>query len=115
MPKRYGGSLYELAAEENLTDRAVGGSCDAALDCIEARSLPYLRLLSTPGVPEERSAARLLDKAFAGAHPYLVNFLKLLCEEDLLGRAAGLCARVPVTATMLTTISLRSRQYRPLR
>ena len=36
--------------------------------------------------------AQLLQKLVEGAHPYLVSFLKLLCEEDLLGELPG-CLR----------------------
>ena len=111
LAKRYGGSLYELAAEENLTDELLQ-QLRTAVNSIEAEP-QYLRLLSTPSVPKKERCA-LLDKAFEGAHPYLVSFLKLLCEEDLLGELGAVCARIR-TATMLTTIFLRSRQYRPLR
>ena len=81
LAKRYGGSLYDLAAEEQLTDQLLA-ELDVALDCFNQEPA-YLRLLSTPGVPKKERCA-LLDKAFAEAHPYLVNFLKLLCEENLL-------------------------------
>ena len=80
LAKRYGGSLYDLAAEEQLTDQLLA-ELDVALDCFNQEPA-YLRLLSTPGVPKKERCA-LLDKAFAEAHPYLVNFLKLLCEENL--------------------------------
>ena len=89
LAKRYGGSLYELAAEENLTDELLQ-QLRTAVNSIEAEP-QYLRLLSTPSVPKRERCA-LLDKAFEGAHPYLVSFLKLLCEEDLLGELPG-CLR----------------------
>lgn len=40
----------------------------------------------------QKERCALLDKAFEGAHPYLASFLKLLCEEDLLGELPG-CLR----------------------
>ena len=89
LAKRYGGSLYELAAEEQLTDQLLA-ELDVAVSCIK-QDPDYLRLLSTPSVPKKERCA-LLDKAFADAHPYLVNFLKLLCEEGLLAELPG-CAR----------------------
>ena len=89
LAKRYGGSLYELAAEENLTDELLQ-QLRTAVNSIEAEP-QYLRLLSTPSVPKKERCA-LLGKAFEGAHPYLVSFLKLLCEEDLLGELPG-CLR----------------------
>ena len=89
LAKRYGGSLYDLAAEEQLTDQLLA-ELDVTLDCFNQEPA-YLRLLSTPGVPKKERCA-LLDKAFAEAHPYLVNFLKLLCEENLLAELPG-CVR----------------------
>ena len=67
LAKRYGGSLYELAAEENLTDELLQ-QLRTAVNSIEAEP-QYLRLLSTPSVPKKERCA-LLDKAFEGAHPY---------------------------------------------
>ncbi len=87
--KRYGGSLYDLAAEEGLAARLLE-ELETAAACIEGQP-DYLRLLSTPSVPKRERCA-LLDAAFAGAHPYLVNFLKLLCEEGLLGQLKGCLA-----------------------
>ena len=54
LAKRYGGSLYELAAEENLTVELLQ-QLRTAVNSIEAEP-QYLRLLSTPSVPK-RSAA----------------------------------------------------------
>lgn len=89
LAKRYGGSLYELAAEEGLTERLLE-ELDLVLDCC-AQEPAYLRLLSTKGIPKKERCA-LLDQAFAGTHPYVVNFLKVLCEEGLLGELSG-CVR----------------------
>ena len=89
LAKRYGGSLYDLAVEEQLTDQLLA-ELDVAADCFQQEPA-YLRLLSTPSVPKKERCA-LLDKAFAEAHPYLVNFLKLLCEENLLAELPG-CIR----------------------
>ena len=87
--RMYGGSLYDLAAEEGLDERILG-----ELDGVTALlngDAEYLHLLSIPSIPKKERCA-LLDKAFEGAHPYLVNFLRLLCEEDLLGELPG-CLR----------------------
>lgn len=48
----------------------------------------YLRLLQMPNIPKKERCG-LLDQAFAGMHPYVVNFLKILCEENLLGELSG--------------------------
>lgn len=84
--KRYGSSLYELAAEESLTDVILQELTVAASCCRQEPS--YLRLLQTPSIPKRERCA-LLDKAFEGMHPYTVNFLKALCEADLIGELSG--------------------------
>lgn len=90
LAKRYGGSLYDLAAEEALESRLLQ-ELDLAVDCFR-REPDYLRLLSTPSIPKKERTA-LLDEAFGGStHPYLVNFLKILCDEGALRELPG-CAR----------------------
>ena len=63
LAKRYGGSLYDLAAEEKLTEELLQ-ELQTAVDSIEAEP-QYKRLLATPGVPEKERCA-LLDKALRG-------------------------------------------------
>lgn len=111
LAKRYGGSLYELAAEENLTDE-LSQQLRTAVNSIEAEP-QYLRLLSTPSVPKKERCA-LLDKAFEGAHPTSSASSSCCARRICWVNCRAVCARIR-TATMLTTISLRSRQYRPLR
>ena len=86
--KRYGTSLYELAAEEGLTERILA-ELDVAVNAMQEPG--YLRLLMTPSIPKKERCA-LLDQAFAQAHPYLVNFLKILCEAGILPELPA-CAR----------------------
>lgn len=86
LAKRYGGSLYELAAEESLTDSILQELTLAESSCKQEPE--YLRLLQTSSIPKQERCG-LLDKAFEGMHPYVVNFLKILCEEDLLGELSG--------------------------
>ena len=79
----YGSSLYELAAEEQLTDVLME-------QMEEVRQLfrenpEYVKLLGEPSIPGEKRE-ELLEQAFGGqAQRYLVNFLKLLCQRDLCG------------------------------
>ena len=87
--KRYGASLYELAAEEKL-DEQILTELDTVAASFKAEPA-YLRLLSAPNLPQKERRA-LLDEAFAGAHPYTVNFLKVLCDEGALRELPG-CAR----------------------
>ena len=87
--KVYGGSLYDLAAEEKLTDVLLQQTREV---CEIFRTNPeYLRLLAEPSIPlDERKG--LIETAFGTqAERYLVNFIKLLCEKGLLGDFSGCC------------------------
>ena len=86
LANRYGGSLYELAAEEALTGSILQELTLAESCCKQEPD--YLRLLQMPNIPKKERCG-LLDQAFAGMHPYVVNFLKILCEENLLGELSG--------------------------
>ena len=85
----YGGSLYDLAAEEQLTDVILVQM--KQIRGIFAENPDYLYLLKEPSVSlEERKG--LIEAAFGSqAERYLVNFIKLLCERNLLGEYAGCC------------------------
>lgn len=85
----YGGSLYELAAEEKLTEVLLEQT--DAVRKIFRENPDYLRLLSEPCIPKgERTG--LIDTAFGGQiEHYLVNFLKMLCERNILNEYAGCC------------------------
>ena len=77
--KNYADALYELARDEAL-DEQIYGQLRGIRELLEAEP-EYVRLLSAPNLPKpERLAA--LDEAFSGrVHPYLLSFLKLLCER----------------------------------
>ena len=83
----YGGSLYDLAVEENLTDAIMEDMI--AVKAIFRENPDYLRLLSEPSVKlDERTD--LIEKAFGeSAQRYLVSFLKLLCEKGILNEYEG--------------------------
>lgn len=85
----YGGSLYELAAGEQLTETMMQQMRE--IRQIFRENPDYLRVLNEPSIPKKERTG-LLDAAFGGqAEPYLVNFLKLLCERGLLREYAGCC------------------------
>ncbi len=85
----YGGSLYDLAVEENLTEGILEQM--KQIRVIFYENPDYMRLLSEPSVPKEERA-RLIDDAFgAQTEKYLVNFMKLLCERNILREYAGCC------------------------
>ncbi|SFC22225.1 ATP synthase F1 subunit delta [Butyrivibrio sp. YAB3001] len=78
----YGQSLYDLAAEENLTDEILGEM--EVVKGIFKDNPDYVTLLSEPSVPKNERL-QLVDKAFDGSlQPYLMNFIKILIEKGLL-------------------------------
>ncbi|MBO4797441.1 MAG: ATP synthase F1 subunit delta [Candidatus Methanomethylophilaceae archaeon] len=86
-PEEYGKALWGLA-------EACGGQ-ERYLQNLEQmeqafRANPgYASLLDTPAIPKEERFA-LIDRAFAGAEPDCLNFLKLLCERHAIYRL-GAC------------------------
>ncbi len=85
----YGGSLYDLVAEEgNVQEvweqmQAVAG--------IFRENPDYGKLLATASLSKQERT-KLLQEAFGDSiQKYLLNFLKLLCERDLLGEYNGCC------------------------
>ena len=115
----YGGSLYDLAAEEGLDERILG-----ELDGVTALlngDAEYLHLLSIPSIPKKERCA-LLDEAFRGqVHLYVLNFMKLLCEKGALRELPG-CARAYrlryneahgiLEATAVSAVPLAAEQIR---
>ena len=74
----YGGSLYELAQEEHLEEEILS-------EMKEIRAL----FRENPEYPRKERIG-LIDAAFGSqAEPYLVNFIKLLCEKNLLREFGG--------------------------
>ena len=120
--RMYGGSLYDLAAEEGLETRVLDELDEAAR--LIRDDPEYLRLLSTPSIPKKERCA-LLDEAFRGqVHLYVLNFLKILCEKGTLRELPG-CARAYrirynaahgiLEATAITAIAMTAAQTEQLR
>ncbi|MCD8106078.1 MAG: ATP synthase F1 subunit delta [Lachnospiraceae bacterium] len=85
----YGGSLYELAAEETLTD-TIREQMLAVRDLF-SENPDYLALLCEPSIAKDERAG-LIETAFGErAERYLVSFLKLLCEKGILREYEGCC------------------------
>ena len=84
LAKAYGGALYELAQEEQLEETLL-----AQLDAVYAilqENPAYVRLMDCRTVTKSERLA-LLDDAFAGkVEPYLVSFMKILCERGAFGQ-----------------------------
>lgn len=89
LSKLYGGSLYDLAVSEHLTE-ALWKEAEMVRQLF-LDNAGYLRLLSEPSIPRSERIS-LLDTAFGRQlHPYLLNFLKLLCENGILREYNGCC------------------------
>ena len=85
----YGGSMYELAAGEELTGVILEQM--TVIRELFRENPEYLKLLTEPSIPKEERD-KLIDEAFgAQAEKYLVNFLKLLCERNILTEYGGCC------------------------
>lgn len=83
----YGGSLYELAQEEHLEEEILSEMKE--IRALFRENPEYPRLLSEPSIPRKERIG-LIDAAFGSqAEPYLVNFIKLLCEKNLLREFGG--------------------------
>jgi ATP synthase F1 delta subunit len=77
----YGQSLYDLAAEENLTDDILGEM--EAVRGIFLENPDYIALLSEPSVPRNERL-QLVDEALGSSlTPYHLNFIKILIEKGL--------------------------------
>lgn len=86
----YGGSLYDLALEEKLTDAILEEMRE--IKQIFRENPDYLKLLCEPSI-KKGERTDLIEKAFgAQAERYLVNFLKILCERGLLNEYEGCVA-----------------------
>ena len=85
----YGGALYELAQKEQLTDLLLS-QLQQVLE-IWKEYPDYRRLLSNLSI-SRAERCQLLDEAFREQiHPYLLNFMKILCENGTIGQLEG-CA-----------------------
>lgn len=87
LAREYGEGLYALCAEEQLTEDML-----AELGALKGifRSQPdFRRLLSNMSLPKQERV-EILDRALRGqVHPYMLNFLKILCERGLLHEFEG--------------------------
>ncbi|MBQ1371883.1 MAG: ATP synthase F1 subunit delta [Oscillospiraceae bacterium] len=75
----YANALYELALDENLLQEIREQLLQ--VEHLYQSNPDFVRLLSTPKLPKTERLS-VLDGAFAGrVHPYMLSFLKLLCER----------------------------------
>ena len=118
----YGSSMYDLAAEEQLTDTVLEQM--QTIRQLFRENPDYVKLLSEPSIPKEERT-KLLDTAFGTeAERYLVNFLKLLCERGILGVYSGCCEEFTrrynvdhniATAVVTSAVALTDEQMAALK
>ncbi|MBE5786050.1 MAG: ATP synthase F1 subunit delta [Clostridiales bacterium] len=85
--REYGQGMYALAKEENIASHILA-QMQTLIGCFQEQK-EFLRLLSNMALPKAERLA-ILDSAMAGqVHPYLLNFLKILLERNLLMEYQG--------------------------
>ncbi len=86
----YGGSLYALGKEEGL-EREILGEIREILKIFDENP-GYIPFLSTLSIAKE-ARCKALDEAFGGKiQPFVLNFMKILCENGYMNSFAG-CVR----------------------
>ncbi len=118
----YGGSMYELAAGENLADVILEQM--QVIRELFRENPEYVSLLMEPSIPKEDREG-LIEEAFGSrAERYLVNFLKLLCERGILMEYAGCCEEFTrrynadhniAEAVVTSAVALEEKQLAALR
>jgi F-type H+-transporting ATPase subunit delta len=85
----YGGGLFELAADENLSEEILTQL--QVLSESFSQEPGFLRLLGTHSIPKAERC-KIVDDSFAGnVHPYVVNFLKILTEKGYVRHFQDCC------------------------
>ena len=86
----YGGSLYELAKEEGLTEQIY-----AQLQQVIAifdENPAYWQFLDTVSISKQERCKALDEALSSSVEPYLLNFMKILCENAMFAQLRG-CAK----------------------
>ncbi|MBQ4640125.1 MAG: ATP synthase F1 subunit delta [Clostridia bacterium] len=87
LAREYGEGLYELCLEEKL-DEQVLEQMQMLKSCFHDAP-DFLRLLSNMALPKEERCG-IIERTLRGqVHSYVINFLKILCERNLLHQFNG--------------------------
>lgn len=84
----YGESLYGLAKEEGLS-QAIGEQLRTLQQSFRQEP-DFVRLLASPSIPKAERC-QILDSFRGNAHPYVVNFLKILTEKGYIRYFSDCC------------------------
>ena len=117
----YGGALYQLAAEENISEEILKQLL--VLDDSFRKNQEFLTLMDSPALPKAERCGILQESLGAAVHPYVLNFLKILTEEGHIRHFSQCCVAyhsqyneanniLPVTA--VSAIALSEDQLRRL-
>jgi len=87
LAKEYGDGLYALTAEEELSSTVLE-QMQTLKACFKAQP-EYLRLLSNMALSKEERVGIIDHTLRDQVHPYLLNFLKILCERGILAEFDG--------------------------
>ena len=115
----YGGALYDLAKDENLTEQI--RSQLNALDEAFAQEPGFIGLLSSASLPKPQRVQVIEDSFRSNTHPYVLNFMKILTEKGYIRHFSGCCkvfrqryntdnGILPVTAVTAVPLSDALRQ-----
>ena len=85
----YGGALYDLAKDENLTEQI--GKELSVLDQAISEEPAFLQLLSSPSLSKAERCQVLEDSFRNQIHPYVMNFMKILTEKGYIRHFSGCC------------------------
>lgn len=87
LAREYGEGLYELCHEENLAEEGLT-QMQMLKSCFKEQP-DFLRLLSNMALPKEERCGILETTLRGQVHDYVLNFMKILCERNLLHEFFG--------------------------
>lgn len=117
LAREYGDGLYALTEEENISQEVL-------MQLLELKKLfrsqpDFIRLLGNMSLSKEERV-KIIDSVLRGqVHPYLLNFLKILCERGALTEYEGCLSAFKtlynqahgiVEATVTTAVALDDEQ-----
>ena len=85
----YGGALYDLAKDENLTEKI--GDQLTTLDQAFAQEPAFIGLLSSASLTKPERVQVIEDSFRSNFHPYVLNFMKILTEKGYIRHFSGCC------------------------
>lgn len=81
IPKTYGKSLYELAAEESVAEEILHEIKNIAV--LFKEHPDYVKILDSPQIDKDELMEILNQDFFGKINRYTLNFLKILCEKRM--------------------------------